>query len=303
MRRKSVDYVVMAEDAGEKFKDIIFTKMNVSSRLIRKCDKKTQILCNGQPVSMKYRVKETDRLSIVLPIEHNQFEPQKMDIECLYEDEDILVVNKPPFMVVHPTKGVKSGTLANGISHYFNKQNYDMKIRFINRIDRDTSGIVLVAKNSYAQSVLLEQMQLNKVDKRYYALVDGVVANDRGTIDAPIGKKNDGDIHREVFEGAKKSISHYKVIKRFDNATLLEVKIETGRTHQIRVHLQYIGHPIMGDELYGGSTDKIKRQALHCIKMSFNLPKDNSHVDISCDLPEDIKMCYNDLEPGTQVAW
>ncbi len=289
MRRNSVDYIVSKEDAGEKFKDIINTRMNVSSRLIRKCDKKTQILCNGQHISMKYRVKEGDKLSIILPIEHNQFELQKMDIACLYEDEDIMAVNKPPFVVVHPTKGVKSGTLANGLAYYFNRRDYDMKIRFINRIDRDTSGIVLVAKNSYAQSVLLDQMQAGYVDKKYYALVEGDVDNDKGTIDEPIGKKNDGDIHREVFDGGKRSITHYKVSHRYGNFTLLEIKIDTGRTHQIRVHLKHIGHPIMGDKLYGSSIEHINRQALHCCQMGFNLPKDNSRIVVDCDLPEDME--------------
>ncbi len=289
MRRDSIDYIATIDDVGQKYKDVIYSKMNVSSRLIRKCDKKTQILCNGQPVSMNYRVKKADVLSIVLPVEHNQFEPQNMDIDCLYEDEDIMAINKPPFVVVHPTKGVTDGTLANGLSYYFHQRNYDMKIRFINRIDRDTSGIVLVAKNSYAQSVLLEQMNSATVDKKYYALVDGIVDKDTGTIDAPTGKKNDGDIHREVFAAGKPSVTHYKVIARYDNFTLLELKIDTGRTHQIRVHMKHIGHPIVGDKLYGGSTDNLKRQALHCCEMSFNLPKDNSRVSVKCDLPEDIE--------------
>ncbi len=289
MRRNSIDYIVQNTDKDSMLKDVLQIKMHLSSRLIRTCKRQKLIYCNKETPFMDYRVKAGDVISVVLPIEHNQFTAEDIPLSILYEDEDIMAVDKPPYMVVHPTKGCTNGTLANAISYYFNRSNYNMKIRFINRIDRDTSGIVLIAKNSYAQNHLLEQMKAKLVKKLYYALVSGEVQDNQGTIDMPIGKKNEGDIYREVFIGAKPSITHYKVIERYANATLLELRLETGRTHQIRVHLKTIGHPIVGDGLYGGDMKYADRQMLHCVNMSFVLPKNEQKIDIQSKLPKDIK--------------
>ncbi len=294
MRRESIDYIVQNDDVGDSLKEILQDKMKLSSRLIRNCKREKLIYCNKKRPFMNYMVQVGDVISVILPFEHNQFIAEDIPLHILYEDKDIMAVDKPPYMVVHPTKGCTNGTLANAISYYFNKSNYTMKIRFINRIDRDTSGIVLIAKNSYAQNHLLEQMKRKSVDKIYYALVSGELQDDQGVIDAPIGKKNDGDIYREVFQGGKPSITHYKVIERYGHrATLLQLRLETGRTHQIRVHLKSIGHPIIGDGLYGGDTRYTDRQMLHCVKMDFLLPDNNEMIEINSKLPKDINEVIN----------
>ena len=225
---------------------------------------------------------------MLLDHDENTFEPNPIEVKSLYEDGDLLIVDKPPFLVVHPTKGHPEGTLANALSYfqYQNGQNY--KIRFINRLDRDTSGIVLIAKNAYAQQIVSEQMQADEVDKIYLAIVEGVLEDESGTIDLPIEREAELDIKRIVIDTGLPSVTHYEVLERFANHTFIKIFLETGRTHQIRVHFSHIGHSIHGDTLYGKHSEWIDRQALHCHMMVLKPPRENERVAIVSELPEDI---------------
>lgn len=223
-----------------------------------------------------------------MKMETNIFEPQDIPVHVVYEDADLLIVNKQPFLVVHPTKGHPSGTLANGIAKLFLDEGLDIKIRFINRLDRDTSGLMMIAKNPYAQTVISEQMIADEVVKEYTALVMGRLEKDKGTINAKIGLENEEDIERKVLENGKPCVTHYQVIERFKNASLVKIRLETGRTHQIRVHFKHIGHSLFGDLLYGGNHDIINRQALHCSRMVFKLARPSKEIELKAELPEDM---------------
>lgn len=290
-----LDYEVEDKDSGLKVIDVLATSMNISSRLIRKCKNHKNILLNNKSGSVNRMVYRGDVISMLLDHDENTFDPNPIEVIALYEDGDVLVVDKPPFLVVHPTKGHPEGTLANALSHfqYLRGQNY--KIRFINRLDRDTSGIVLIAKNAYAQQIVSEQMQSNLVDKKYLAVVEGIVEQDEGTIDLPIEREMELDIKRIVIDSGMPSVTHYKVLERYDSHTYLEIKLETGRTHQIRVHFSHIGHPILGDHLYGHKSNLIDRQALHCREMAFKPPREADKISVIAELPEDMRHLLKEL--------
>lgn len=283
-----LDYEVESQDAGLKVIDVLATSMNISSRLIRKCKNHNHILLNKKSGSVNRIVQTGDIISMLLDHDENTFEPNPIEVKSLYEDGDLLIVDKPPFLVVHPTKGHPEGTLANALSYfqYQNGQNY--KIRFINRLDRDTSGIVLIAKNAYAQQIVSEQMQADEVDKIYLAIVEGVLEDESGTIDLPIEREAELDIKRIVIDTGLPSVTHYEVLERFANHTFIKIFLETGRTHQIRVHFSHIGHSIHGDTLYGKHSEWIDRQALHCHMMVLKPPREKERVAIVSELPEDI---------------
>ena len=283
-----LNYQVEAEESGLSVIDVMATQMQLSSRLIRKCKTHQQISLNGHKISVNAKVKEGDIITVMLDHDENTFEPNPIHVDVLYEDADMLVVNKPPFLVVHPTKGHPDGTLANAVSHlqYNCGQNY--KIRFINRLDRDTSGVLLIAKNAYAQQIISDQMQSDEVDKHYVAVVKGRLELDDGIIDAPIDRLEEGDILRGVISTGLPSRTRYKVLAKTNDASLIYLTLETGRTHQIRVHLKHIGHEIIGDTLYGIQSDLINRQALHCLDMSFKSPRKTEKIIVTAKLPDDI---------------
>ena len=254
-----LDYQVEKKEEGLKIIDVLATTMHISSRLIRKCKNHNHILLNKSSGSVNRLVREGDIISMVLDHDENTFDPNPIPVQILYEDCDMLVVNKPPFLVVHPTKGHPEGTLANALSNHQYQMGHNYKIRFINRLDRDTSGLVLIAKNAYAQQIVSEQMQADLVDKYYMALVEGVLETDSGTIDLPIERAEALDIKRIVIDTGLPSVTHYEVIERFKEHTFIRIKLETGRTHQIRVHFSHIGHAVLGDVLYGSESPWIDR--------------------------------------------
>ncbi len=223
-----------------------------------------------------------DIIKIKLPQEVNGIVPTQGALDIVYEDENILVVNKPYNMPVHPTKIYQTNTLANIVRYYSLKKGEDYIFRIINRIDKDTTGLVVIAKDRYTAA------QLKGLYKEYTAVCHGDIVED-GTVDKKIMLKSGSKIVREVNENGKKAITHYAVIKRNINYTEILCTLETGRTHQIRCHMSYLGHPLAGDDLYGGSMKDIERQALHCSRVVFVHPITGKKIDIKSEIPEDMK--------------
>ena len=290
----------------EKYDGIVIIEflkeeLELSSRLIRRAAIEKRIFVNKEAVRMRKVLHTGDIVEVKLErVESQNIIPEKMDLNIVYEDEDILVLNKPPYTVVHPTRGYPTGTLANGILYYFNETNQNCIVRLVSRLDMDTSGLIIIAKNQYAHMALSKEMQLNHLEKRYLAVVHGHLEKEEGTIDLPIFKpENEESIFKRVIdERGQRSITHYKVVKKFKNADLVECLLETGRTHQIRVHLSHIGHPIYGDTLYGyGEEEKelIPRQALHAYGLDFKSPRTKEKLSLRAELPEDILNLINKL--------
>lgn len=284
-----LDYKISKDEVGLSLIEVLSQHMDVSSRMIRKSKDGKSIQLNGYPVSVNAKVRCNDVVTVILEKEPNIFEPQEIPIEVVYENQDLLIVNKQPYVVVHPTKGHPDQTIGNGIAKHFENEGFDGKIRFINRLDRDTSGLLLVAKNGYAQQIISNQMRDDEVEKRYMALVSGLVEKDADTINLPIGRPNAEDLRRAVMADGQDSVTHYEVVERYDNATLVKIRLETGRTHQIRVHFSHLGHPLIGDELYGCPSEEIQRQALHSYYLKFKLPRTHEEVELEADLPFDFK--------------
>ncbi|EQH49689.1 RluA family pseudouridine synthase [Clostridioides difficile] len=277
-------------------KEVLLDKLNFSVRSLSKMKREKSVLVNGVYKKPSLKVYSGDLIEVKIDEEKANFEPQDLNLQIIYDDFDIIMVNKPPFMVVHPTKSHYDKTIANGISYYIDNQKENVKIRFVNRLDMNTSGLVIVAKNAYAHHTLSTAMSENKVEKKYITVVDGIIKENEGTIDEPIYRPTEDSIKRIIDERGQSSVTHYKVIERLENATVLEVSLETGRTHQIRVHMAHIGHGIIGDELYGYvDEDLINRQALHAYKLEVEQPRTKEKLKFKADIPEDMKELISKL--------
>lgn len=278
-------------------KEVLLDKLNFSVRSLSKMKREKSVLVNGVYKKPSIKVYCGDLIEVKIEEEKARFEPQDLNLQIIYDDFDIIMVNKPPFMVVHPTKSHYDKTIANGISYYIDNQKENVKIRFVNRLDMNTSGLVIVAKNAYAHHTLSIAMSANKVKKKYITVVDGTIEEDEGTINEPIYRQAEDSIKRIIDERGQASITHYKVIERLKNATVLEVSLETGRTHQIRVHMAHIGHGIIGDELYYGCVDEnlIDRQALHAYELEFEQPRTKEKLKFKAEIPKDMKELISKL--------
>lgn len=288
------EYIVTKEDEGVPVKGLLRTKFKFSSRLLTKLKYQHLVFLNGEEVAGWITPEIGDVLSIKLPEEKSDFPVEDIPIYPVFEDDDLLVLNKQPGVIVHPTKGHPSHTIANGLMKYMEDTEQMFKIRFVNRLDMDTTGLLIVAKNSHSQDNLTKQMKANTVEKRYIAVANGIIDKDAFTIDLPIGRPDPENVARGVIqEGGFPSITHVKVLERFPKGkgyTMVELLLETGRTHQIRVHMSHIGHPLVGDYLYGGENPwLIERQALHAFKLSFNHPLTGDRLEIEAPLPADIQ--------------
>jgi len=258
--------------------------------------KKTEngILRNGKLLRSIDILSEGDIVTVNIPDHELPAEPNtRLSVSIVYEDEDIIVFDKPPNMPVHPSRGHKNNTLANACAAYFSQKGIFDAFRPINRLDKDTSGLVVAAKNSYAASRLS-----GKIEKEYIAIAEGVIEKD-STIDSPIRLKPGFGITQEAGEGGKIAVTHVFVLQKYDSHTLVRLILETGRTHQIRVHLSSVGHPLAGDDMYGGNHDIISRQALHCERVSFIHPVSNRAISLKSPLPED----FSRLESGGEVKY
>lgn len=288
-----LNYTIQEND--KTVKGILRENLNFSQRLSKKLELSNKIFLNGKETRLNKSVFVGDVISVEFQEEEDEYNAVNIPINILYEDYDLLIVNKPPYIVVHPTKSHQDNTIANGVAYYFKDHGIQKKVRLVNRLDMNTSGIVIIAKNPYIHNELSNQMKSNMVDKYYYAIVEGIVESDYGTINEPITKLNPEDIIRVVDQSGKECITHYVVEKRsiVKNLSLLKLKLETGRTHQIRVHMKHIKHPILGDTLYGRESSLIGRQALHCTEMKFTQPITKEEITIKCHLPKDMADLIN----------
>ena len=285
------------EEENLTLKEVLLDKLNFSVRSLSKMKRYKTVKVNNKYIKPGDKIEKGDLIQVEIMEDMADFKPQDLNLEILYDDFDIIMVNKPPFMVVHPTKSHFENTMANGVTDYIIKKGEDVKIRFVNRLDMNTSGLVIVAKNPFAQHVLSSEMKDDDFEKKYITVVKGIIEEDEGTINQPIYRPTDDSVKRVVDERGQESITHYKVIERLNDATTVEVKLETGRTHQIRVHMAHIGHPIIGDELYGFVDENlIKRQALHAYSLKFRQPRTKELLEFKADIPEDMKMLIQKLK-------
>ena len=300
----SVIYKCTQADEGLLLKEVVRQRMKISSHLMKKLKVQGGITVNGSRAGVRLRVKAGDVVKINYPEERSYFEPQDIPLDVVYEDEDLIVVNKQPGLIVHPTHNFPDGTLANALAFRMEQTGEVFKPRFVNRLDMNTSGLLIVAKNAHCQDFLSHEMAAGRVEKHYLAIVHGIV-EDPGTVDLPIDKDPNHKARRMVIEGGYPSVTHYWPLKTFDSEnsgnirgySLLRLKLDTGRTHQIRVHMTHIGHPLVGDELYAqlyGYTENpewMPRQALHAERLEFPHPAGDKTVSVSAPLPQDMKNC------------
>ncbi len=272
-------------------KEVLKAEFSMSDRLLLKLKKLDKIYLNGKVTSVNHPIVENDLIECHLDYDedNSNIVPTKISINIIYEDEAYLVVNKPAGIPVHPSTDHYTDSLANGVIFYFNQIGLKKKIRPVNRLDKDTSGIVIFAKNEYIQECLIKQMKNKQFIKKYIAIVNGNLDNLEGIINAPIARKENSIIERCVSETGDTAITHYKVLKRNDNFDVIECILETGRTHQIRVHFAYLGHSLLSDTLYGVSSPLINRQALHAYEVEFIHPITKQKVKYIADIPDDFK--------------
>ena len=265
--------------------------LDVSRSKVSKMIKNEEILVNGKKTKNSYILKENDHVEVgEIKEEIMQALPEKMDLDIIYEDDDVIVVNKPNGMVVHPAVGNKSKTLVNGLLYHsknLSTINGEFRPGIVHRIDAYTTGLLMVAKNDKAHKILAKELEEKKTTRKYIALVWGIINTDTGTIDAPIGRDiNDRKKMAVTDINSKDAITHFKVIERYSNATLIELKLETGRTHQIRVHMNYIGYPVVNDPVYGRrKLIDNTGQCLHAKTLGFIHPTTHEYMEFDSPLP------------------
>ncbi|MGI6206394.1 MAG: RluA family pseudouridine synthase [Anaerovoracaceae bacterium] len=294
-------YTVTEKDRDATVRQIMKRRLGFSSRLTAKFKRGLgDVKRNGVPVRTFAEVIPGDVIEITMPSEQSHFDPQDIPVSTIFEDDDLIVLNKQPGLIVHPTKNHPDHTLANGIMKHMLDRGERYKIRFVNRLDMDTSGVLVVAKNAFSQNALAKMMKRDQVRKYYCAIVDGIIEEDEGTIDAPLGREPGETVKRAVVEGGSPSVTHYRVIERFGSGyTYIALRLETGRTHQIRVHMAYKGHPVTGDPLYGSSSAAvIARQALHARRIVFQHPVSGELIDAEAPLPDDMEDLLERLRAG-----
>ncbi len=292
MERKLV-YNISSDFDGKTVKD--FLRHNkISTAMITRLKKSDKgIVLNGQRVFVTEKLSEGDILELLTESgeEYSEFiYPTEGQLDIIFEDEDFLAVNKPPYLPVHPSKGHPYDSLANIVVYYYKQKNENFTFRCVNRLDKDTSGVTLIAKNAYSHELMRRLSTENLIDKTYFAIVHGKPEPSFGTIDLPIYRPEEATIKRVVDGRGKNAVTEYETVKSNENLSLMKIKLLTGRTHQIRVHFSHIGHPLAGDFLYGDENDGIiGRQALHCGEISFKHPVTGKQINLTAELPEDMK--------------
>ena len=302
------EFIVEKEEEGKRIDAYLAKKEDISREHVQRIIKEENILVNGKKTKPAYKVQKNDKISL----EEEQpkeieLKAQEIPIEIIYQDDDIIVVNKPKGMVVHPGNGNPDGTLVNSLMAICKDSlsgiGGEIRPGIVHRLDKDTSGVLVVAKNDKAHINLSNQIKNREVEKTYIALVRGIVKENEATINMPIGRNKNDRKKMAVEKDGKEAITNFKVLERYpkDNCTLLEVKIETGRTHQIRVHLSHIGYPVIGDEVYSNGKNKwgIKGQCLHAKKLKFKHPITGKEMEFEAELPDYFKDVLRQL--GTEL--
>lgn len=289
MLEELIRFTADEADAGHTVRDVLQKRYGVSRRLLIRAKFKGLITRNGQLVFVNEKLQAGDEIAVMVSEDAEEtVAPEDMPLTIRYEDDDLMVIAKPSGLVVHPTGNHAGGTLANGVIAYWQKRGEHRRFRAVNRLDKDTSGLLIVAKNQWAHEQFSRMQQERTLHRIYQAIAEGTVEPDEGKIDAPIGLAEDSFITRQVRPDGQTAVTHFRVLDRGNGMSHLELKLDTGRTHQIRVHMSSLGHPLAGDDLYGGSREYIGRQALHASRLSFIHPRSSINMEWTEPLPADM---------------
>nr|WP_246120418.1 RluA family pseudouridine synthase [Cohnella terricola] len=299
-KENEFEWRIEEDQAGERADKHIASMLadkSVSRSQVQEWIRIGAITVNGEPAKANAKLAAGALIRVALPEpEPLEASPENIPLDVVYEDGDVIVINKPRGMVVHPAAGHPSGTVVNALLYHckdLSGINGVMRPGIVHRIDKDTSGLLMVAKNDLAHASLAEQLKEHSVTRKYRALVYGVMQHDKGTIDAPIGRANhDRKLYVVTDKNSKHAVTHFTVSERFDEYTLLDLRLETGRTHQIRVHMKYIGFPLVGDPVYGGKSGRtlgMSGQALHAEILGFKHPRTGEYLEFSAPIPEDME--------------
>lgn len=289
-------YKVEPEHQGLTVEHYLKNVLQYSGRKVQKLTRIKGVTLNKKTVFLQKKLKPGDVLGVrILEDQSYGVIPEEGSLEVLFEDSHLIVLNKQPGVLVHPTGQTTQGTLANFLAFYFQEQGALLTIRPVHRLDRDTSGCVVFAKDAQTQSILEQQLHDGVFKRTYHAIIEGEIECESGIIDVPIGMHPTMPNRRTVNEKGERAVTHYRTLKnipateRFPEASLIEMKLETGRTHQIRVHLAHVGHPVIGDRMYGKRSNLILRQALHAVSISFIHPKEEQEITLYAPYPEDFR--------------
>ena len=294
--------IIVNENEGKRIDSFLAETQDYSRSTIQRLIEEEKITVNANKTKASYKIQSGDIIKIQEePAKEIELKAQDIPIQILYEDNDIIVVNKPKGMVVHPANGNPDGTLVNAImaicKNSLSGIGGEIRPGIVHRLDKNTSGAIIVAKNDKAHIALSEQLKKHEIKKTYWALVRGIVKENNATINMPIARSKKDRKKMDVDKNGKEAITHFKVLERFENCTLLEINIETGRTHQIRVHLSHIGYPIIGDDVYSNGKNKwgIEGQCLHAMSLDFKHPISGKNMHIEAELPEYFKYLIKEL--------
>lgn len=289
--RFKINWLIELINAGKTIKEFLKEQEISRTALTDIKFKGGSILVNGKEENVRYKLLQNDTLTLIFPVEIPSVgvKGESIPLEIVYEDDYLLVINKPSEMNTIPSREHPCGSLANALVGYYERVGIAATSHIVTRLDRNTSGLVLVAKHRHVHHLFSKAQQKGKIKRTYEAFATGWISLDHGTIEQPIGRKTDSIIEREVRADGQYACTHYKVIKRYGQYTHIELQLETGRTHQIRVHMSFLGYPLLGDDLYGGETTLISRQALHCKQLTFYHPFELVELNFSASLPDDMK--------------
>ena len=293
--KQKYNYLVWSVEKEEVLKKVLIEEMGISLRMISELKSRRAVNVNGTLRFNHETVHVGEIITVDLGENRSEYGLEEGVVDVIYEDEDIVAVNKSPFIVVHPTGTHLTGTLLNYMESWFRQNGILEKVRFISRLDRDTSGILLIAKNRYAHHRMSQAHQDMMMQKTYVALIEGKMKRQEGEINAPIGRRENDGIKREVMEDGQTAITKYKVLKEGEKFSLVELTPVTGRTHQLRCHMAYIGYPLIGDSLYGGNMEYMNRRALHSVTLEFFSPRKEEKIYLKAELPQDMQELVNRL--------
>ena len=290
--------IVEEQEEGLMVRDIVCGRLGLTRGLLRRMKKGGGIFLNGQRDYLSRRVRAGDQIQIVFFDEATELQPEALPLDIVYEDDYLLVVNKPPGMAAHPTGSYQEGTLANAIAHYWQVLGLKTKVRLVHRLDKDTSGLILVAKEPYTHHGLVQQLRRRELVREYLALVRGQLRDDQGVIEAPIARMQDHGVKRTADPQGKAARTVYQVLRRGQEATLVRARLGSGRTHQIRVHFSHLGYPVVGDPLYGEALPELPGQALHSWRVEFIHPRTGGQCVFTCPLPKEMLSLWKRMREG-----